>query len=51
MLLESFMQSQKSSIAAELRPKFSKFLPKHEDDFTYCLHTLKKMMKEKANMK
>lgn len=51
MMLESFLQSQKSSIAAELRPKFAKYLTKHEDDFSMLSHILKKMVKEKARYK
>jgi len=33
MLLESFMQSQKQSVASSLRPKFAKYLSRSEDDF------------------
>lgn len=43
MLLESFLQSQKSSIAAELRPKFAKYLTKMEDDYTFLFHSIKNL--------
>lgn len=49
MLLESFLQSQKSSIAAELRPKFAKYLTKIEDDFTFLFHHAKNLYNQKLN--
>ncbi|CAI2383595.1 unnamed protein product [Moneuplotes crassus] len=48
MLLESFLQSQKTSIASALRPKLMKFLSKSEDDFELLFHTLKVIAKDKA---
>jgi DNA replication licensing factor MCM2 len=44
MLLESFLQSQKSSIAAELRPKFAKYLTKNEDDYSFLMHELRRIV-------
>ncbi|CAI2383768.1 unnamed protein product [Moneuplotes crassus] len=49
MLLESFLQSQKSSLASALRPKLIKFLSHSEDDYDLLLHTLNKLAKEKAS--
>ena len=51
MLLESFLQSQKSSIASALRPKLTKFLSCSSDDFELLFHILKQMAKEKARYK
>lgn len=48
MLLESFLQSQKSSIASSLRPKLMKYLSNSSDDFELLAHILKQMAKEKA---
>lgn len=51
MLLESFLQSQKSSIASSLRPKLMKYLNNSKDEFELLLHILKQMAKEKARYK
>jgi DNA replication licensing factor MCM2 len=51
MLLESFLQSQKSSIASSLRPKLMKYLSSSKDDFELLVHILKQMAKEKARYK
>jgi DNA replication licensing factor MCM2 len=51
MLLESFLQSQKSSIASSLRPKLMKYLSSSQDDFEFLRHTLKQMAKDKASYK
>ena len=51
MLLESFLQSQKSSIASSLRPKLNKYLSSSKDDFELLVHILKQMAKEKARYK
>ena len=40
MLLESFLSSQKASVAQALRPKFHKHLQRSDDDFQYLLHIL-----------
>lgn len=48
MLLESFLQSQKSSIASALRPKLMKYLSKSQDDFELLSHILKTMCREKG---
>lgn len=48
MLLESFLQSQKSSIASSLRPKLMKYLSSSSDDFELLFHILKQMAKERA---
>ena len=49
MLLESFLQSQKQSIASAMRPKFSKYLSKVGDDTQLCMHILRKMATEKVS--
>lgn len=51
MLLESFLQSQKQSVAASLRPKFAKYLSNHADDYQLLLHILRKIAKEKVKYK
>lgn len=51
MLLESFLQSQKTSIASALRPKLSKYLSQSKDDFELLFHILKQMIREKARYK
>uniref|UniRef100_A0A7S3N4W0 DNA replication licensing factor MCM2 n=1 Tax=Euplotes harpa TaxID=151035 RepID=A0A7S3N4W0_9SPIT len=48
MLLESFLQSQKSSIASSLRPKLMKYLSSSQDDYDLLYHILKQMVKDKA---
>lgn len=48
MMLESFLQSQKTSIAGSLRPKLMKYLSSSQDDFDMLFHILKQMAKEKA---
>lgn len=48
MLLESFLQSQKSSIASALRPKLTKYLTSSSDDFELLFHILKQMARETA---
>lgn len=48
MMLESFLMSQKSSVASALRPKFAKYTTKAEDEFELLLHMLRKMSKEKG---
>lgn len=50
MLLESFMQSQKQSVASSLRPKFAKYLSRYEDDNQLILHTLRNIVKEKIRL-
>jgi DNA replication licensing factor MCM2 len=51
MLLESFLQSQKSSIAGSLRPKLMKYLSNNKDDYELLFHILKQMAKDKARYK
>lgn len=51
MLLESFLQSQKSSIASALRPKLTKYLTSSSDDFELLFHILKQMARETARSK
>ena len=51
MLLESFLQSQKTSIASVLRPKLMKYLSTSKDDYELLFHILKQMAKEKAKYK
>lgn len=48
MLLESFLQSQKSSVARPLRKKFEKYLNKRTDSNQLLLHILTKITREKA---
>jgi DNA replication licensing factor MCM2 len=48
MLLESFLQSQKSSIASSLRPKLMKYLSNDKDEYELLYHILKQMAKDKA---
>ena len=48
MLLESFLQTQKVSIARQLSKKFEPYKAKKTDANQLLLHTLKKMANEKA---
>lgn len=48
MLLESFLQSQKSSIASTLRPKLMKYLSQAKDDYETLSYILRTLAKEKA---
>lgn len=48
MLLESFLQSQKSSVARPLRKKFEPYLTKRQDVNSLLLHVLQKSVSEKA---
>jgi DNA replication licensing factor MCM2 len=48
MLLESFLQSQKSSVARPLRKKFEPYLTKKQDVNQLLLHVLSKLVSEKA---
>ena len=48
MLLKSFLQSQKSSVARPLRKKFEPYLTKKQDVNQLLLHVLSKLVSEKA---
>lgn len=48
MLLESFLQSQKASVARALSKKFEQFKTKQQDVNTLLLHILNKIAKERA---
>lgn len=48
MLLESFLQSQKLSVARQLTKKFEAYKTKKTDSNSLLLHTLKKMVTEKV---
>lgn len=48
MLLESFLQSQKLSVARQLTKKFEHFKTRKTDSSQLLLHTLKKMINERA---
>lgn len=49
MLLESFLQSQKVSVARQLGKKFEKYRTRQKDTTQLLLHTLKNSIKERAN--
>ena len=51
MLLESFIQSLKTSIASVMRPKLIKFLSQPEDDNELLYHILKNYVKSQAKLK
>lgn len=48
MLLESFLQSQKLSVARQLTKKFEHYKTKKTDSSTLLLHILKKMVNERV---
>lgn len=48
MLLDSFIQSQKLSVARQLSKKFEKYKTRQTDTTQLLLHTLKKIMEERA---
>jgi DNA replication licensing factor MCM2 len=48
MLLESFLQSQKVSVARQLTKKFEHYKTRKTDSSQLLLHTLKKMVNEKV---
>lgn len=48
MLLESFLQSQKASVARQLRKKFEPYLTKRTDSNQLLLHIVSNLAKEKA---
>ena len=48
MLLESFLQSQKVSVARQLKKKFEPYQSKRTDPNQLLLHTLNKMVQERA---
>lgn len=48
MLLESFLQSQKTAIARQLRKKFEKYQKSSQDTSQLLLHTLKNCVKDRA---
>lgn len=49
MLLESFLQSQKVSVARQLAKKFEQYKVKKTDSNQLLLHILKKMVNEKVS--
>ena len=48
MLLESFLQSQKVSVARQLKKKFEPYLTRRADTGQLLLHALRKLVDEKA---
>lgn len=48
MLLDSFLQSQKVSIARQLSKKFEKYQKRSQDTSQLLLHTLKNCVKDRA---
>jgi DNA replication licensing factor MCM2 len=48
MLLESFLQSQKTSVARQLRKKFEPYLTKKTDSNQLLLHILTKVAQDRA---
>ena len=48
MLLESFLQSQKVSVARQLKKKFEPYQQKRSDPNQLLLHTLMQLVKERA---
>lgn len=48
MLLESFLQSQKVSVSRQLSKKFEKYKNKKTDSTQLLLHTLKKVVQDRA---
>lgn len=48
MLLESFLQSQKVSVARQLKKKFEPYLSKRTDNNQLLFHILSKLVQEKA---
>lgn len=48
MLLDSFIQSQKLSVARQLSKKFEKYKTRQDDDTQILLHTLKKVVQDRA---
>ena len=50
MMLESFLQSQKFSVARTLRSKFFKYLNRDEDYNQVLKHILRKMAKDKVKI-
>jgi hypothetical protein len=49
MLLESFLQSQKVSVARQLGKKFEKYRTRQKDTTQLLLHTLKTSIKERVS--
>lgn len=50
MLLKSFLQSQKQSVASALKPKFAKYLTHADGDFEVLQHLLSRLAREKARL-
>lgn len=48
MLLDSFLQSQKNSVARQLAKKFEKYRVRQQDPSQLLLHTLKKVVSDRA---
>lgn len=48
MMLESFLQSQKVSVSRQLSKKFEKYKNKKTDSTQLMLHTLKKVVSDRA---
>ena len=48
MLLESFLQSQKVSVSRQLSKKFEKYKNRKQDSTQLMLHTLKKVVSDRA---
>ena len=50
MLLESFLQSQKVSVARQLTKKFEKYRTRQSDSSQLLLHTLKKVVSDRVSI-
>lgn len=49
MLLDSFLQSQKNSVARQLAKKFEKYRVRQQDPSQLLLHTLKKVVSDRVS--
>jgi DNA replication licensing factor MCM2 len=50
MLLESFLQSQKVSVARQLTKKFEKYRTRQADSSQLLMHTLKKVIADRVSI-
>jgi len=50
MLLDSFIQSQKSSVARQLSKKFEKYRMRQNDTSQLLLHVLQKIMQNRVSI-
>ena len=50
MMLESFLQSQKTSVGRQLRKKFEPYFAKRQDPAQLMYHTLRKLVEERVSL-